>query len=366
MKRTTILATLVVFFAMNLNATVWTVSNHTGMADYTSLQTAIDSAGYGDTLYLEASPNSYGNATFYKKLIVVGPGYWLIENDSTQANMDTACVNSLIFNPGSEGSILSGITVNANFSGFMNSNIFAKMIIINTDSITIQRCHIVTHTYQSAGKSCNIYIDGNRNNIVLQQNWINTSIENPSGFNGTAYAIYFTSIPENTLIINNFIRSYKISGYQSIGSIFMNTINSTTNLIISNNVIWGNLQTYYAGHINNVLVDGNFTGNFNVTMHNLCSSTQYPVDINNQQNINMDSVFVDVDSYIDNGYLLKPNSPAIGAGLNGVDCGAFGESSGGIVYKLSGLPDIPAIFEATIDLSGTTQIPVNIKAKSHN
>ncbi len=76
----------------------------------------------------------------------------------------------------------------------------------------------------------------------------------------------------------------------------------------------------------------------------------------------MSTVFVDHDLYIDNGYILTDNSPAIGAAINGGDCGVFGYYP----YILSGMPEIPAVFEATVIPIGTSSLPVNIKAISHN
>jgi hypothetical protein len=98
----------------------------------------------------------------------------------------------------------------------------------------------------------------------------------------------------------------------------------------------------------------------------MCNGTQYPDENNNQQNVDMTTVFVDYEKYIDNGYLLAPGSPAAGAGISGGDCGAFGNGTGGDPYILSGMPEIPAIFDATVTPIGTSSLPVNIKASSHN
>jgi hypothetical protein len=141
------------------------------------------------------------------------------------------------------------------------------------------------------------------------------------------------------------------------------SVNSPSGLLVLNNVIWGDISTYYTEHTNNILVSGTYSPGYNSgTYNNIGSGTQYPTYGNNKQNVNMTTVFENVTKYIDNGYILKAGSPAIGAGTNGVDCGAFG---GGAPYVLSGLAPIPAIYEVTIQPYGTTVIPVNIKAKSH-
>ena len=84
----------------------------------------------------------------------------------------------------------------------------------------------------------------------------------------------------------------------------------------------------------------------------------------------MSTVFVDYDLYIDNGYILTPDSPAIGAGANGGDCGMFSSDYDGNPYILSGMPAIPAIYEidfnSTFFPSGSDTLQVDVKAKSHN
>jgi hypothetical protein len=64
-------------------------------------------------------------------------------------------------------------------------------------------------------------------------------------------------------------------------------------------------------------------------------------------------------------FQLKAGSPAIGAGVGGVDMGLFGGSD---PYVLSGLPAIPAIWfiSAPSSGSGASGLQVQIKAKSHN
>ena len=70
--------------------------------------------------------------------------------------------------------------------------------------------------------------------------------------------------------------------------------------------------------------------------------------------------------FIDNGYELAPGSPAIGTGVNGGDCGVFSYDTGGYPYVLSGMPAIPAIYEATVESIVGSTLPVTIKASSHN
>ena len=104
----------------------------------------------------------------------------------------------------------------------------------------------------------------------------------------------------------------------------------------------------YSAHYNNIILWGTYTaGAGDINSNNLCGETQYPNVNGNQQNVDMTTVFEDYTTYIDNGYLLKAGSSAIGAGMLGVDCGAFGTND---PYVLSGMPPIPAIFDVEMDV----------------
>lgn len=184
---------------------------------------------------------------------------------------------------------------------------------------------------------------------------------------GTAYGIYYGGIPTNCIISNNFIRAYYYvnSGCVPIG---MGTNDLTNDLIINNNIIWGGIVTYHTFLVNNILVSGTYNNSVDdQTSNNLCDGIQFPDINNNQQNVDMSTVFVDYLGYIDSDYILSSGSPAIGAGVNGGDCGVFSYDYGSIPYVLSGMPEIPAIFEAMATSTvGTTSLPINIKASSHN
>jgi len=292
----------------------------------------------------------------------------LDQNNPTQANKQSSIVGQLTFNAGSEGSEIQGLYVYGVFAN--NFSVYNwELITINCDNITISRNQItIVGNINSTSASTSgrgIYLSTNRNGIILKQNWIEAIIKNSnnSSYPSSVTAVYVAGPLTNSAITNNFTRSYRPTNYYWGGtySIVMQ-INLPNGLLIMNNVIWGDMTTYFANHINNILVSGTFNGGGNSSaFNNLCNSTQYPTGNNNQQNVNMTNVFVNATKYIDNGYLLKANSPAIGAGTNGVDCGAFGGDS----YILSGIPPIPSIYEVTIVPYVTTQLPVNIKAKSN-
>ena len=64
-------------FALSLNATIRTVSNSPAtLAQYNSIQAAIDASNSGDTVYIHGSGTGYAGATIQDKSIaLIGPGW---------------------------------------------------------------------------------------------------------------------------------------------------------------------------------------------------------------------------------------------------------------------------------------------------
>lgn len=284
------------------------VNNNPGAdPDYATLQAANDAASNGDTIYVEGSPTDYDGADISKKLVIIGPGYFLTDNDSTQAFGIAATFKSDInFNAGAAGSIITGSKIN-------------NTIHLSVDDISIIRCNVQ-------------YIMGSAdvNNILILQNYVNTinsgsynKMTNSVISNNIASQIYFNSSSGNLQIVNN-VCTYNygnpINAYNA--SIANNIITSITYGIVENT---GNA-------INNNIFAGAGT-NANGNLYNVA----------------MANVFVDFSgslNYSDDGkWKLKTGSPAIGAGVSGIDCGAFG---GPTPYVLSGVPNLPHIYEATI------------------
>jgi hypothetical protein len=282
------------------------VNNDPGAgAHYASLQEAHDNAVSGDTIYLEGSATSYSGYTIRKKLTIIGPGYFLHENDSTQAFGLDANVSSIGLDTGSSGSMIIGVNVNT--------------IIIYTDSITVARC-LVGSSITFAAKITNI--------MILQSHVYQIRC-NTNG-------VISNSIFSNNIVVNSISVSVQSGSLQVLNNILvgngsMNVYNSS----IANNIIC---------HTGGRIIEN--TGN-NIR-NNLFAGEGTNVN-SNQYNVSMDDVFVDFDGKLgystDGKWQLRNGSPAIGVGVGGVDCGAFG---GATPYVLSGLPPLPHIYEASI------------------
>jgi hypothetical protein len=342
MKRLTTIFLMLCFFSAG--ATSWRLNNNPAVdADFTTFQAAHDAASAGDTIYVEGNGNEahYGNITISKKLIIIGPGYFLNENDATYANPIFARFLSIYIQPSAAGTEIYGLYI---YTADANTN----QLRIRASNVVISRNFFHLHSYNS------ILLDANVEDVAIVQNY------------GYSVVVAWGVIATNILISNNYLED-RIQ------------MNNLSNGIISNNVIrHGASDVFYSQIKNNIIfatgmsdaLSVNNTGNYiayNLNSGNLVSGGNYGPG--NVGNVNMANVFVGYPTQgsfsTDGKWQLKAGSPAIGAGEGGIDCGIFG---GPLPYVLSGLPAIPRIYEAVVPTAGSTSsgLPVIIKAKSQN
>lgn len=330
----TAITVILLLVVSNIYASVWRVNNKAGTdADFSSPLIANNDASVldGDTLLVEGSTVSYGDVTFTKKLVVIGPGYFLAQNPETQANLATAMIENTVFNAGSDSSLMIGMHVINTGNG----------IAIYTNAVTIKRCLVEQK------------INIEANDVMLLQNYIN--------YSSSSY--HTIDIPTNysTVIIqNNFI-----SGYSGTSSTSYQTVNieGTSIAILSNNVIYGSMELVNSTVSNNIWRSGLLNTNVgNTYSNNICNSTQFPAGTN-MQGVDMVGVFKGTGT-ADGQWMLSDTSVALGYGIDSVDCGMYG---GVDPYVLSGMPPIPSIyyFNAPSTASTATGLPVSIKIKSH-
>jgi len=347
-----VIFTLVLMVAYcSLNATVWRVNNLAGSsAPFSTIQQAHNSALVqpGDTIHLEPSATSYGDLITSKKLIIIGPGIFTSENPQTQANISPSIITDITFNNGSQGTKIVGCQI--------------RHVVINTSEIILLGNHIISSEYNNKLIS---FGASNINNIIIRNNYLenNNDYTASSGTNRQAFCIFaITDGINNVIIENNYIYVYLptyIITYKNalhLGSGFSG--------VIKNNVIHGHNTITNAIFDNNILRNGTFEAVYNVSInHNIGNSTQFGSAEGNQSNVNMANVFLNTGS-TDGQWQLRPGSPAIGAGVNGTDCGMFG---GAQPWKLSGIPSIPAVYKLEMNVDNANQIlEVEMSVKSHN
>jgi hypothetical protein len=311
-----------------------------------NLQTVIDNAASGDVILVEGG--GYGNIEINKSLFIYGTGYFLNN------------VNLL-----NEGvSVLGEISITANsvvFQGFKCGN-----ITVLANNVLIKRNHSLrinvggdaatgispfqsnnVQVIQNLAKSFGIY--GESINFNVFNNILYESGGN-SGF--TLGTSGFGEIKNNTFLNTGYGYGYypwfkDYSNTQFINNIFpsiLNNVGSRTNIMHY-------IRPY-------------------VLEYNLFTDTFQNTSLTNIMGVDINSIYQAYSTNPNNlqedaRYQLAPNSPARGAGENGTDCGAFG---GDDPYVLSGIPDIPSIYQLTVP----SQVPQNgtlnvqIKAKTNN
>lgn len=330
-KNVSILVLMLIIISISLvsKATVYRVSNVSGInvgSGFTSISAAQTAALAGDTLLVEGSVQNYGSITLTKKLILIGTGYFLSGNSQTQANLATSKLIGLVFNSGCSGSIVCGFEINGN-------------VDINIGNITVKR-NIVNGNIVVYGNSSGI------NQVQIIQNYINGSV------NGYSYNNYNIN---NLNILNNYINNNS-------------NLYSNTQGKMANNIFKANISSYNFIYQNNIFysLTTQIDSITNTFFNNISNSNFIPFNNNNKRNISMTNVFVSsIGNSTDGQYQLSATSPAKLAGNDSLDCGMFG---GLDPYVLSGIPEIPAIYELNVPINGTATtngMNVTIKAKSH-
>ncbi len=314
-----------------VEAKKWRVNNNTGVdADFTNPQEANDygSVLSGDTLMIEGSSVNYGDVDFSKFLYIIGTGYFLSANPETQANLSPAMFENVDFEQGSDSSLIMGIEITNSFQ-------------IYTDNITVKRCYL---------NSASLEIETNSSNIFVLQNYIHDNYDGIEIADGCS----------NIIIQNNIIR-IDYDNSNSYNAIYMSSGTSTAT--ITQNIFDGSLNVRNSVLTNNIMFDGILNGSGNCSFNkNICDNTAFPSDSNLTGTPETD-VFVMSGSTDGQFKLLEASSPAIGYGVDGYDCGAFG---GIDPYVLSGLPPVPTIYYFNAPSTGSTLegLPVTIKVKS--
>ena len=296
------------------NATIIIVDNNPNSpALYNNLQAAINAASPGDTIYIQGSNTNYmpGGGTIHinKKLTIIGTGH----NPQKQNALKSMVGASFIFEPGSSGSALIGITTPPTGIGIQTSGASVDSLYIADNYINLIIISGSNHIIEENIKTNNAFTINSGSNIIIRNNIIAGAIDN---------ANQPTVEIANNVFIDNIPAFINVSNVMIRNNIFYKTNpTGTTSATFINNITY---QT-----TNTLPTPGNFgSGNIN----------------------NTDPEFVNVPvaattfsySY---DYNLQSTSPGIGAGSDGTDIGLYGGLGN---FKMTGEPPIPIIREFTI------------------
>ncbi|MEO8109801.1 MAG: hypothetical protein ABI594_07220, partial [Ginsengibacter sp.] len=209
--------------------------------DYADLQSAQDAASAGDTLQIYTSITTYGNID--KKLVIIGYGYNFDANANLQAiGTDAPSSASMGFSPGSDGSIISGISGSFGIGDGAGTG-------IPISNITFQRCsgNFGFNNNISFGTISNIQIS---NSVIT---FLDFSDNGPAGGPVTNLQIYNCIVQTiqlsqagTTAVIENCVSaSPTYSGFQTLnlndaGVLVKNCILATSNSVNNINTVYKN------------------------------------------------------------------------------------------------------------------------------
>ncbi len=333
-----------VLFCFSGKSKTWQVSNVNTGVDFPNLSLANARAENGDTIFVEGTGNPYDGVTITKKLILIGPGYFLSENPETHFNKQPAVIKTnIVFETGSSGSKIMGFDLAEH-----NAN-----ILIKESEIIIARNRLNDIYFYHYN------LPATYNDVVIKQNYIQNNIGDIWNHNSTL-------VLNRLIISNNYINSISLDivrDNSAMSALIENNIVADY-LLCFNSIVRNNIylqkSTYYSSYYyifekkrfndvyNNILIIGSPTDLVNYQLGN-----------NNQFLINRTTLFVDFTGSTDNQWKLRENSSGSGKGSDGTDIGMFG---GAAPYQLSGLPPLPVIYEIIGPDVETGKVTVKAKA----
>ena len=303
--------------AVSAQAANWCVDNNPNIpalpGHFTTLAAAHAAAANDDTILFAGSATPYASMTVTKRLNLVGVGYLLAENGVPSANTNEARITPAItFSAGSEGSTATGLRLDG--------------ISIQVNNAVVARCWAQQITV------------GNVSGVLIKQCIGQGGIT----VNGSGN------------VISNCIQgTYRINGAN----------NAVSQCILGYFDVSGLHNLENTCSLTNSIVLRDFNGsNFSGTVSN-CMDERGRIPSGNGNILFANVGFTGGSE--DMQHRLGAGSPAIGAGLGGVDMGAFG---GPAPYLMSGLPPRPRIKVLTSGglSSTTTGLRVHVEAESKN
>jgi hypothetical protein len=342
---------LAVAFTLTANAqAVIVVQNATETRTFQTLNAAVEAAVDGDNIYVPGGSFVVNALVINKRLNIIGAGH---VPDSTRATGSTLVHGNIHFAPGSDFSTIQGIF-------FSNIVHLGHSTGGNVANILISRCNmeqLIFGSYSNSGnmgannihvKECIIrsvmYCNDSQNHVV-DNCIIGQSVNNINGgftFNnciflynpGSNYNLYAV----NAAIFNNSI----FAETRRSGLIWSNSLSpSSFNHCIFAFAATEDYGTNYGAYFNNCI--GNVPDILGLYTNVLVNKFDYTYDFH-----------------------LAENSVAIGAGINGTDCGIYGGIN---PYKEGAVPMNPHIqaisIPSTTDGEGKLQISVKVKAQNN-
>ena len=350
MKKTILMGIAALVVCGSVNATSWRVcSKPEAGANFLSISEAVASNTVfaGDTLYVEPGHVEVGgeNLNISKRLTIIGPGYFLEDNNINAINPDDAV-------------ILRNIQISQSDTRMYGLHIQGS-INVTADNSILEKCLITNGiTLQNQGP-------------IVRQCFINT--------NGIDGHMVRQAIIENNIIYGDIRCSYgwRNSTFRNnvvIGGGTDYTLKDMQECNIYNNIVI-NINDSYTTTVNtDQTVDTTWRKHFaidapasegNTVRNNVISGKPNAEFLNCVFNAKVEDVLIwNGANTLEEKYKHKTPGPAVGAGVNGTTCGAYGAVNGSRPYQPSGIPQYrPYIYDAQIDETPSSNNTINASFK---
>lgn len=347
-------------FMLTAQANVLTVSNNpANVAQFNTIQTAIDAAADGDTILVHGSPDSYAGFTINnKKLAIIGPGWNPNKALPFTVNVVSAVALSGV---GSSGSELQGLS----FYGNININVAG----INNVRFIRNRIHRQLFYMAPSG-------GGMLAGYLFESNWFEESAVISNNFISLQNMIF-----QNNIFYNTGIIGYSVGGFTN-----------TVNVLFDHNLFYGGASTSreifqnntrFITLSNNIFIRNNPSNNLssasfynNVTFN---TPNDQPWTVNNNFDGGGNLAGVDpqmnaqasVNSGVNDPLLdfSIAAGPANNSGTDGKDRGLLFETVGSLNWtnaRTSRLPYIYSMQTITPTVAPGGSITVTVEARTSN
>lgn len=350
MKKTISFVALAALMMMGMEAEArsYRVCSRPGSgAHYASVAAAIaDLANVfaGDTLYIEPGHVENNSVTLDRALVLIGPGYRFADNNLNMMNVEpakfaqniTLAENSIMYGCEVAGDITpksNCIVERCKANGVTSSNTLYNVVV---------RGCMMERFYPYYGCQSSII----ENNIIVNKSndWCMSGAHNSVIRNNTIFGKYNRN--------ESYIMS--ASNCEIYNNIIINTTPDFTTTVNPDQTIDTVFKSWNG-------LDFNATNNVH---HNIMSNKPQAEYSNCIFNAKAEDVLV-MDGNNELTYMHKANGPAVGAGVGGSTCGAYGTYGGGTrPYQVSGLPlGRPYIYDAEIDDTPSSNNTINASFK---
>jgi len=353
MKKIIIFLIFVVCAIINLPAQQkFNVQNGTKTEFYDDLETAIQKAVSGDTIYLPGQVIQVQNdLVINKKLALIGAG---CDVDSIGGLQTTEIKNvngdyiNINFRNGSSGSLFTGCIVGTIQFGNMDEFNVAQQ---NIQNVTIWRNKLAGYGYIALGLS---FTNNQVKQIVISENII--------AFNGSSFMAILGYGASDCIINNNLcygigdLKNSRVYNNVIKSTMYSNSVSYLTECIVENNFI--SSGDIGGGCSNSIFNNNAFTGS--ATFPNGSNTGS-----NNLVNVETIRTFVVNDLSLPKNLVIRSDSPCKNAGTDGTDIGIFG---GPAPYKVGAVPFIPhfdrAIISGQTDKDGNLKVDMQVSAQT--